>query len=34
MNESDLKSMNILSQQTQIADYQYYNKFFKINIIF
>jgi len=22
--------MNILSQQTQIADYQYYNKFLKL----
>jgi len=30
MNESDLKSMNILSQQTQIADYQYYNIFLKL----
>ncbi len=28
IKESGLKSMNILLQQTQIADYQYYNKFF------
>jgi len=27
-NESGLKSMNILLQQTQIVDYQYYNNFF------